>query len=104
MDAYVDDLVRLDTINRRATELRRELSAIEKEQKTIKARIQGKMGTSTVGSINGIDAFEIVPTSRKSVPLDNVYEHAPKELWPLLIKENEGFNVKFLSALQAAIA
>lgn len=96
MDAFAADLIRLDTINKRATELRRELSAIEKEQKLIKNEVIRNMGKSTVGSVGGVDVFEVVPTSRKSVTLDNVYTYAPKDLWPLLINDNEGLNVKFL--------
>ncbi len=96
MDAFHEELAQLSKLDSRATELRRELREIEVEQKSIRQFLISKMGKAIVGSLGGVPVFEVVPSGRKSVPLDNVYKYAPKDIWDLLIKLPEGKTVKWL--------
>ena len=96
MDECRDEVSQYSKLAERATELRRELNVIERDQRTLRAYIIGKMGKSKFGAIDGEDIFEVVGSGHRSVPLENVWTYAPKELWPLLIKEPTGKTLKFL--------
>ncbi|AWN04470.1 hypothetical protein PBI_GRAYSON_130 [Rhodococcus phage Grayson] len=95
MDSVKSEIIELSEKNDEATILRRKLKVIEDRQKVLKQIIISKMGTSVVGSIEGIDVFEVVPTERKSVPVENVYNFAP-QLADVLININKGKTIKFL--------
>lgn len=94
-DSKVDLFTQWQQARDTASKLRKELKMAEDTQKALLNDIIKAMGSSTVATIAGVNAFEIVDRPRRSVSIDTVMDVCP-ELADQLIRTSHSTNIKVL--------
>ena len=94
-DNKVDLFIQWQEAREVASKIRRELRQAEELQKKLTNEILKSMGSSTLATIDGQDAFEIVETSRRGVSVNTVMDVCP-ELADRLIKTTHSRSIKVL--------
>lgn len=94
MARKVDDIAQtvyaLDETRRTISDLRSEIYKLEKEEKVLEALLLHRMKTSTVGTINGEEIFEVVTVEpQQRITKDRVLEVCPQFLKELLNDPNK---------------
>ena len=99
MDKYADLIAEFDQVSREYTKAGQEFRRLEDRKQLLNARLTKIMGSSTVGTLNGVDTLEVFVDERRSVTIAQVEKFAPEKFDDLVITSRKD-KVRFIKGVR----